>query len=147
MKPPTPCQFQSKNQNPTIPHKQMTITLGIRGSSSSTPHQPKEPPPNQIPLFAMFAHIIHMIIDHDPRSRQLIPLHNRHIMISIAQIITLPPHKLPIHLPIPLLPHHTHIPLLPIKPNPIIHPTPPNPIRIMRPITKPIRQHLIPMLI
>ena len=121
----------------------MTATLGIKDSSSSIPLQPKGSLPNQIPSFAMIAHIINMIVDDNSVRSQRIPLHNRHIMISIAQLITFPMHSRLPQLPIPLIPPRTHIPLLPIENNEIIHLIPL--IRIMRIIAELIRKLRKPM--
>ena len=84
-----------------------------------------------------------MIVDDNSRRSQRIPLHNRHIMISIAQLITSSVHSRLLQLPISLIPPRAHIPLLPIKHNEIIHLI--LLIRIMRIIAELIRKLRIPM--
>ena len=84
-----------------------------------------------------------MIVDDNSRRSQRIPLHNRHIMISIAQLITSSVHSRLLQLPISLITPRAHIPLLPIKHNEIIHLI--LLIRIMRIIAELIRKLRIPM--
>ena len=82
-----------------------------------------------------------MIINNDSRRSQRIPLHNRHIMILKAQIITLIPRVRIIQFPISLIPRIAHIPLLPIKRNIIIKLI--LPIRIMREIAERVDDFLV----
>ena len=83
-----------------------------------------------------------MVINNDLRLRQLIILHNRHIMILIAQVVALFAGEVTVHDTISLMPRITHIPLLPIIRNIIIQRLPL--IRIMREIAELIHDMLIP---